>query len=242
MNDDFLTKFRKEPRPEFAAALYQRINKPVQIQSKLPALRLAALSLSVLAILATIVFLSPSALAFAGGIIRQVGGYVFTQGLPNPDPNRAPSPIQIVRGPDSVSLETIGYVPQAQDSGEASKMAGFAVLVPTYLPSGFSAMSGWFVTHRGNGTEVTNGYHSLADNFVVINQWKNDQGGPQQTYAREQIVDVTVRGQAGVWLPGAADGTLQKEALVWAEGDRTYSLISVTLPLDEMLKIAESLK
>jgi hypothetical protein len=39
MNDDFLTKFRKPPRPEFAAALYQRISKPMDAQSKIPFLK-----------------------------------------------------------------------------------------------------------------------------------------------------------------------------------------------------------
>ena len=33
MNDDFLNRFQKSPRPEFESALYKRINKPIDIQN-----------------------------------------------------------------------------------------------------------------------------------------------------------------------------------------------------------------
>lgn len=98
-------------------------------------------------------------------------------------------------------------------------------------------MSGWLVDSNGYGTVVTNGYHS-GPNFFAINQLKYRAGAPEQTYHRDQIVDVTVRGQSGVWLPAPADG---KKALVWEENGITYSIISNSLPLDEMLKVAESL-
>ena len=55
------------------------------------------------------------------------------------------------------------------------------------------------------------------------------------------IVDVTVRSQTGVWLPDTTSGPAQKNALVWQENGITYSLITDSLPLDEMLKVAESL-
>jgi hypothetical protein len=80
MNDDFLYKLRKEPRPEFAAALNQRINKPMQIQSKYPARRFTALALSLVAVFTALVLFSPSARAFAEGVIRQIDGYMFTSG------------------------------------------------------------------------------------------------------------------------------------------------------------------
>ena len=55
-----------------------------------------------------------------------------------------------------------------------------------------------------------------------------------------QIVEVTVRGHSGVWLPEtpAPDGN---NALVWEENGITYSLISDALSLEEMLQVAESL-
>src|SRR5262249_17357090 len=102
MNDDFLNKFRKEPRPEFATALYERIHKRMQIHTKTWTMRVAALTLSLPALLMMTLLLSPSARAFAQGLLHQIGGYDFTQGAPRLDPSKAPSPIQIVRTHDSV--------------------------------------------------------------------------------------------------------------------------------------------
>jgi hypothetical protein len=74
---------------------------------------------------------------------------------------------------------------------------------------------------------------------LFINQWKVG-AGDLKTYTREQIVGVTVRGRSGVWLPDTPSPD-DANALVWEENGITYSLISDSLPLDEMLKVAESL-
>jgi hypothetical protein len=172
--------------------------------------------------------------------LERVGGYAFTIGVPHPDPNRVPDPISIVRASDnSVSIHVTGSVPSAKDPAGAGKLAGFTVLSPSYLPFGYTAMSDWYVTPQGTGTDVTNGYRDTGNYFLILNQWKLG-GGDLKTYAREQIVDVTVRGQPGVWLPDPSvpEG---KEALVWEENGITYSLLSNSLPLDEVLKVAESL-
>jgi hypothetical protein len=237
MNDDFLTRFRKAPRLEFAASLYQRISKPMTTQTKRPVLRFAALTLSLLAVLTATLLLSPSARAFAQGFIRQVGGYVFTQEGSIDQNTKTPKVISIERTQNSVSIHAAKNIPTANDPSEASKLAGFTILAPTYLPDSYTPMSGWLVTSEGNGIVVTNGYNS-DNNFFAINQLKYRAGAPEQTYHRDQIVDVTVRGQSGVWLPAPVDG---KKALVWEENGITYSIISNSLSLDEMLKVAESL-
>ncbi len=241
MNDDFLTKFRKEPRPEFALALYKRISKPMKTRSKHPALRVAVLTLSVLAILSATILFSPSARAFADGVIRQVGGYIFVQGNQPINLKGEPDPIRVVKTLGSVSIETIGKVPSANTPAEASQLAEFTVLAPSYLPNGYTAMSAWMVTSQDDSKVVTNAYKGTVNHFLIINQWKND-GGATQSYAKDQIVDVSVRGRSGVWLPDTVNGPAGKNALVWAEGSKTYSLITDSLPLNEMLKVAESLK
>ncbi len=240
MNDDFLTKFRKEPQPEFAAALYQRINNPMPTKSKHTALRFAALTLSLLAVLTAAILLWPSALAFAQGVVRQVGGYIFVQGGQPIDLKGSSGPIRVVKTLGSVSIQTIGNVPSAPNPSEAGKLAGFAVLSPSYLPAGYTAMSGWMVTSEDNSNVVTNGYKDTTNHFLIINQWKNSQGA-MQTFAKGQIVNVTVRGQTGVWLPDTASGPAQKNALVWEQNGITYSLITDSLQLDELLKVADSL-
>ena len=84
MNDDFLTKFRKSPPPEFAAALYQRISKLMPAQPKTIALPTAVLTFSIFAVLALTLLISPSIHAFAEGLVQQIGGYIFVQGTPPP--------------------------------------------------------------------------------------------------------------------------------------------------------------
>src|SRR5260221_4291525 len=109
MNDDFLNKFRKAPRPEFAASLYQRISKPMQTQTKPGTLRFAALTLSLLAVLTATLFLSPSARAFAQSLLHQIGGYAFTSGIPQPlDASRVAAPINIIKTSTSTSIEITG--------------------------------------------------------------------------------------------------------------------------------------
>jgi hypothetical protein len=241
MNDDFLTRFRKPPRPEFAASLYQRISKPMPVQPKYPALRFVALSLSVLVVLSLAVLVIPSARTFAQSVLEQVGGYAFTLGEPQPlDASRVPGPISIVRTADSVSVQITGSnVSTAKDPAEAGNLAGFSVLVPAYLPVEYGTLSDWYIITEGNGTVVTRDYHDTAKNILFINQWKVG-AGDLKTYTRAQIVDVTVRGRSGVWLPDTPSPD-DANALVWEENGITYSLISDSLPLDEMLKVAESL-
>jgi Domain of unknown function (DUF4367) len=240
VNDDFLNKLRKEPRPEFAAALYQRINRPMQIQSKYRAMRFAALTLSVLVVLTAALLLSPSARAFAQEIVQQVGGYIFVLGGQPIEVQGAPGPIAVWKTLDAVSIEAEGDVPTENDPSEASSLAGFAVLAPSYLPDGYTAMSGWFVILEENGRVVTNAYRDTTNHFFIINQWKAGEGA-SRTFAKDQIVDVTVRDQSGVWLPDKTGGPGQKNALVWEENGITFSIITDSLPLDELLKVAESL-
>jgi len=69
MNDDFLTRFRKPPPPEFAAALYKRISQPMNTQFRNIALRRVTLITSVLGLGVVVGFLILGAVARAGGFI-----------------------------------------------------------------------------------------------------------------------------------------------------------------------------
>jgi hypothetical protein len=243
MNDDFQIKFRKTPRPEFVTALYQRINRPMQTQTTLPrGMRFAALTLSLFIVLTVTLFLSPSIRTFAQSLLRQIGGYTFTQGVPQPlDASKLPASINIVDTSTSTSIELTGDSSVTDDPVSAGDLAGFPVLAPSYLPLGYIPMDdGWRITPESNSTAVTNGYFDTTKNYFFITQWKVGEGDTPKTYTREEIVDVTVRGQNGVWLPNASANS-SSVALVWAENGITYSIISNALSLDEILKVAESL-
>jgi Domain of unknown function (DUF4367) len=240
MNDEFLSKYRKQPRPEFAAALYRIIQHPLQAPSRQFAPRAAAAALALFAIMAASLALSPSVRAFAEGMVHRIGGYMFVQPGETVDVGGGTHSLQIDRSRDSVSLVALPLVPRAQDAAGASTLSGFTVLTPSYLPEGFSAMSPWFVTSDDGGKAVSNGYRDATNHFLILNQWKAPDGSAR-TFARDKIVDVTVRGQTGLWLPDTVRGTAGKNALVWEEGGITYWIITDAVPLDEVLKLAESL-
>ena len=242
MNDDFLTKFRKPPRPEFVASLYQRINKPTQTKTSPQIVRFATLTLSLFIVLTMTLILSSSVRAFTQSLLRQIGGYTFTQGVPQPiDASQLPASINIVVTSTSISIELTSESIVTNDHVSAGNLAGFTVLTPLYLPFGYIPMEGgWRITPENSSTAVTNGYFDRTKNYFFITQWKVGDGDTTKTFTREEIVDVIVRDQNGVWLPNASANSTSA-ALVWADNGITYSIIGKALTLDEMLKVAESL-
>lgn len=239
MNNDFLNALRKEPRPPFAEALYRRISSATSSQLHHNAWRFSATIGALVAVLAGVLLLSPSARAFAEGIVRRVGGYAFALGSQSVNLRGGDSPIQIDKTLGVVSIQTIGKVPSVNDPEEASRMTGFTVLAPSYLPAGFSAMSDWYISSEDGGMVATKGYRDATkQHFLAVNQWAAPDGARRE-YARDVIVEVNVRGQAGVWLPAGIPAG--KSALVWTENGITYWMITDWLPLDEMLRVADSL-
>ncbi len=256
MNDDFLTQFRKPPREKFAAELYQRISKPMQTPFRIPALRFAALVLAAIAILTVTLLVSPPTRAFAQSILRQFGGYIFVQAAPKAERVKQGSAGQPVNksvqnsaiGPQlKATLQASGQLSKnevqtkpsvltAPDAAGASRLAGFSVLAPAHLPDGYAPAGPWSFTTQDNGKAVEMAYMDAGKHFLLLQQFQYQAGQPRQTVDRSQIVDTTVRGQPGVWLPGGG-----KNSLVWEENGITFTLSSNTLSLDETLKVAESL-
>ena len=241
MNDDFLTKFRKAPRPEFVASLYQRINKPMKTKSTFMTLRFAPLTVSLLAVLTATLLFSPSVRALADTIIGQFSAYIFVQGTPVPVQQEVVDKKMEVQSETKEDAEVYSFAP---DAAAASQLAGFTVLTPAYVPEGFIPSSsdnvtgGWSVTPKWGGEAALVNFDNQADDsFLVIEQLKIGQDQPN-TVERPEIVAVTVRGLPGAWLPDGDDG---KSVLVWDENGITYSVISDKLPLEELLKVAESL-
>jgi hypothetical protein len=241
MNDDFLTKFRKAPRPEFAVSLYQRINKPMKAKSKSTALRFAALSL--LAVLTAALLFSPSGRALADTLIGQFGAYIFVQGNPVPVQQDVADKknVEVQSEPNKDKDDAYSF---AADASAASQLAGFTVLAPAYVPEGFTPSSidnvtgGWRVTSKWGGEAALISYDNLADdNYVTIEELQIGQDSPM-TIERPEIVAVTVRGLPGVWT---LDPDGHKNGLVWDENGITFSVWSNKLPLEELQKVAESL-
>jgi hypothetical protein len=237
MNDDFIHQFDppKPPRPEFTATLYQRITQPMKTTPRTRVLRAVALSFAIVAVIATILFFSPSARAFADSIIRQfgVGGYTFIQGTSEPT----------VSPEELATLRAIGkpVLQPANDAATASQLAGFNVLTPSYLPDGYTVDNQpgeWTVSDDYNGVMASiSFYNQAADDHITINEQMFRQGEPNTVLSRPDIQDVTVRGQPGAWMPTGGG----KNLLAWEENGITYMIISNKLSKVEVLKVAESL-
>jgi len=254
MNDDFLKKFRKAPPREFTADLYERISKPMKPTSRTNSIRSVSMAaFLVLAIGATIYF-SPTTRALADSIIRQFGAFIFVQAPPEPKPiqndmtaqqasgsQEKKDPLQDQAEQSKKQLQasantTTGY---AQDAATASELAGFTVFAPSYLPDGYhieNTSEEWTVFHENGEVRSSISYRNQDESsLLAIEQLKHQTGESKQVKSPE-IIDVTVRGQSGVWVQDH-----QKNLLVWEENDITYLVISNALPLEEVLKVAESL-
>lgn len=260
MNEDFLVSMREPPRREFADDLYKRINRPMYEQrtsyTQFP-FRRAALVLGVFGLLLIVILLvSPGARAFADEQFRQIGALIFrpldTDRSLAEDQAAKPQPTLPAPGdedrPESTSLLE-----------DASRLAGFEVLEPGYLPEGYQVNTVWSIDRRDSGVYVVSSFRNeAADQFLLLNQIQYTAGSNfEQTYGDNELLsDVTVGGTYGVWITGRlmtdpTDRTVGLQSdpvlhstnwLVWQEGDITYTLFGNGLSQEEMIWVAESLK
>jgi hypothetical protein len=256
MNDDFLHQFRKAPRAEFTAGLYKRISKPVKTRSQTQSIRFMALACTLIMLIGVAFFFSPTVRALADSIIRQFGAFTFIQAPPEPKPiqniasgqqsaasQEKKDPIgdqadQLKKQSQANENVTASY---AQDAATASQLTGFSVLAPAYLPDGYTskienALGGWEILHENGEVRASSSFENQdVSGFLTIEQFQH-LPGQTKTVESQEITDVTVHGQSGVWIPDH-----QKHLLVWEENGITYLVISNQLSLEEVLNVAESL-
>ena len=253
MNDEFLKRYRRAPRPEFADRLYERIASPMHTQPPRRAGRLAWLTgAAMLASLCFALLLFPTARAFADGIWHQIGAYVFVQSGPEPSDRRTqkqndmkaaaaaatagkPAPADATK---QAALSAPAPVKAAEVSAaEASQQAGFTVLAPSYVPAGYVPNPGFVVDTQPEGVSVMTAYVG-ADNHggIKLIEFKLAAGHDPISYAWPDARDVTVRGQPGLLLLG------DTQSLIWEENGITFSLVGESLSQDELMKIADGLK
>lgn len=245
-NDEtFFQQFHKAPRQEFADALYQRINKPMNAQKtntnfRRPALTFAAAA----ALLLAIVFAIPTTRASALNLARQIGSYLVVQ---SPPPNYQAT---------AVPFDGAAEIVHAQTAEEAAEAAGFAVRIPTALPDGYAQKDGFSVSPNGDGKTVVFSFTSADGKFLHFNQHRYAQGDAFTDYVagQETLADVTVRGAKGVWITGRlmTDPTRPQEGdtvnlrptswLIWEENGVVIIMMSDGLSLEAALSVAESMK
>jgi hypothetical protein len=201
------------------------------------------------------VMVSPTARAFAGEQFRQIGALIFRPAEKEP----ATSSVAATSVRPTVPAPGDTNPPEnATLLEDASRLSGFTVLAPDYLPEGYTVDSVWSIDRQESGIYVVSTFRNDSNNqFLLLNQVDYAPGASfEQTYFdNEQLSDASVRGQAAVWITGRlmTDPTdhspkLQVEPqlyptnwLVWQEGEITYALFGNGLSQQEMIKIVESL-
>ena len=252
MNDQFLSNFQEPPRPEFADALYQRINAPMKaklMQRWATGFALAALSVTLM------LAFSPQARAYAQALILKIGNLFITHeptyaeqfetrinsGTPTVTPASSPIPVEW-QAPPLLTLE------------EASTQAGFSVADIANLPGNLPLMARYVTLPDANNpfTCVTTTYSNGQEN-LTFSQTVYQSGAASQTLpvGESPVVEITVQGVTGFWVENLRLSTYVDEnnqvapqyanLLVWEKAGVEYGLQSTPgLSQDEMLLIANS--
>jgi hypothetical protein len=246
MKDDenFFNQFQEEPRPEFAAALYKRIHKPMLTNTKQNTLRRMAFTFAVITLLIVALMAYSPVRVQAFNWLRQIGIFTITTEQPLGNLPTALPPDQLAEPVTATSAQ------------EASKLVGFGVLEPQSLPEGYQTAGYFNITGSQDGTIVVTSYtHPQTSAFVLINQYKFDESASytNNVTGTETVQDVTVRNQPGVWITGRmmtnplvghlnADTLNRTNWLLWEENGVAYSVISDGLTIEEALQLAQSFK
>lgn len=156
MNDDFLSRFRQAPRPEFAQALYAKLNQRVEAHQQLNRSRLAkrlTLSLAMLGVVFTVTMtVSPVVRAAVSDFIAKItvrGTTVLVD-----EETSVPAGEH-----ESYSLIWIPATPQDVSTGYS-----FYAKAPSWLPSGYTLQE-----------RAALYYASMFDEspFSALFEWKN---------------------------------------------------------------------
>jgi hypothetical protein len=235
--------------------------------SQTPLLRRAVLALLAIAIAFAILLATPQGRAWAQSILRHIGNFVisnepseaerYVATLQSGTPTPTADPNWVCNECGASGLLTVA---------QASAKTGFPVYGPKYIPAGYQVSSRDVFVSDGSTTadvsyriELDPPLHDglQMSGIIDISQtrfsdsklsWKSDVG-------EVPLVDVFVRSQPGLWLEQVPVTAFQNEdgkwdyarwnQLMWAEADYNFmiqtNMPADILPLDELLKIAESL-
>jgi hypothetical protein len=240
MNDDFLTKHYRQPRPGFARALARRLAGPDRNATMhtrtLPRLALVG-ALALLLTFALLLAASPAARAQVAKIIRQVGGVTFAESARHPG------------GPES----QVTVIPSEYLTLEQARAAlPFEIALPEVTPEGYTLQDTVMVTRFPGGPVVAqlDWRKSQYDYALFLNINYREDGQPYSHIVGPQSTEeVLVNGQPAGLVRGAwnADTRTWDEgqhiSLFWQRGDVTYALTtgSGAINPEELVRVAESI-
>lgn len=243
------------PNPMFAHKLEMQLRmlhqkqKGEKIMRSTPLFRNLSLTAAATLMLVLLVLVIPPLNAFAQDILRQIGNLSLTN-----SPTFTERELNSDNSQDATSDTPLVLLTLE----EASNQAGFAVLIPDYVPTDFTLV--YRVVEESDSAKMVMTTYQPARNpkedqsiWVYQGIVPDNQEYPVGDAA---VVDVTVRGLPGVWVENvvtgveysaAADHTngqstlLRSNFLFWEENGFLFAIQSPVLGLDETLKVAESL-
>jgi hypothetical protein len=255
MNDDFLTRFQKSPRPEFESALHKRINKPMGTENH--SIRHLGTAVAAAALFLVLLFaFSPTVRVFAQQGVIQLGRLLISH-----DPTYAEQfETRINSGtptattePDPVPVEW--QAPPLLTVDEASTQAGFPTRQIGSLPENMNIVAR-FITQPDSvnfSTQITTTYQS-GGLVLVFGQRLYEPDSTQQVMpvGDATVTGTTVQGVDGTWIEGLRLSTYVDDqnkvalqfanVLIWEKDGFEFWLQSTPgLSLEDMLKIAESI-
>ncbi len=256
MNDDFLSRFRRDPSQEFADALYNRISQRTTKLLYRPSFRLIAISAFSLMIILVILLSFPEVRAYAELVLRY-----FTQA----ESSSFPLPLEDVPYQVAIPAEhkcddsnSMNYYQCEVNKAELS--VGFDIRELSRIPDGltFSKVEAYpseqavTITYECNGCRLR--IIQIRSNGIE-DVWPS----PWSEVPVDVVEHVLVNGHPGKYVQGrfvSVDGTSAywepdspSQRLRWREGEMSFeiSLDGHTGPVeylvrDSIISLAESMK
>jgi hypothetical protein len=235
MNDDFLTRYRKPPSREFSEALYKRINVPMKVKRTPKFRRMTFAAALCMALVAALAF-SPGARAAFNGLIVQIGEMVFFE------PDQTAS--QAAPLPES----QVTLVPEERlPLEEAQAKLPYSIQLPTWVPDGFQMGTAVRIAYfPGAGPQVTLTWYGADPKVGNIDltifaqriDWLVETDDVQEVEVNGQPAALVGGGwdaDSGQWDAGAA------RMLNWMKGNEMYQLHSPGAPVEDLIRMAESI-
>ena len=175
MSDDFIHQFDppEPPRPEFKAALYQRISQPMKTSTRTRTWRAVAATFAMLAVIAAVLAFSPAARAFAGSVIQQ-----FQKG--------------------NTTVQTVNDAASASQLAGFTVLAP-AYLPDGY--AAHTQPGPWSVVRENGDVMAVIAYDDQTSNGTFgISEENYRTGDTNALMSMPEAQDVTVRGQPGKWI------------------------------------------
>lgn len=218
----------------------------------------AGRTVTVLALLALFLSLSLTfqpVRALAGQVLGQIGFFNFTNDTAIPEEWIGQENFKQAADTTATPMPVQSYTAPSEQAAE--QRAGFDLYVAGYLPECFS-LNGRSVLGEQAASTISTSYHCpgktvYEDVFLHIDQ-SLLQGSSSMDYAigDAQPVEITLRGQTGVWIDQAPIGVqtnrngetelMPVNLLMWEEDGFFFQVRSNRLSQEEMVKVAESLE